>query len=109
MDTHEGEQDEPLSLHKYLYCEANPVNNVDPSGHEIEGTVDLSGAIGDIAAQISTYKVPSDYVYYGALHQFTDGSDRLALVRALGEHCREQSKDHAACCAGPKLCDRILL
>lgn len=34
MDTFEGTQSDPLSLHKYLYAHANPVNGVDPSGHE---------------------------------------------------------------------------
>jgi hypothetical protein len=35
MDTYEGNNEDPLSLHKYLYCEANPVNMVDPSGHDV--------------------------------------------------------------------------
>ena len=35
MDTDEGHQDDPLSLHKYLYCRANPGNAVDPSGHDL--------------------------------------------------------------------------
>jgi RHS repeat-associated protein len=34
MDTDEGDDHEPLSLHKYLYASANPVNNIDPSGHD---------------------------------------------------------------------------
>jgi RHS repeat-associated protein len=33
MDSFEGHQTDPLSLHKYLYCHADPVNNTDPSGH----------------------------------------------------------------------------
>ena len=32
MDTWNGNVFEPLSLHKYLYCECNPVNSWDPSG-----------------------------------------------------------------------------
>src|SRR5208337_2481244 len=36
MDTYEGDQEEPLSLHKYLYGADNPVNNIDPSGHDFE-------------------------------------------------------------------------
>ncbi|HWD21489.1 MAG TPA: RHS repeat-associated core domain-containing protein [Verrucomicrobiae bacterium] len=37
MDSYEGRQEEPLSLHKYLYCQADAVNNDDPSGHFLEG------------------------------------------------------------------------
>ena len=32
MDSYEGGQSDPLSLHKYLYCHADPVNGIDPSG-----------------------------------------------------------------------------
>jgi RHS repeat-associated protein len=32
-DTYEGRNGEPLSLHKYLYANGNPVNGVDPSGN----------------------------------------------------------------------------
>ncbi len=34
MDTHEGNSQDPLSLHKYLYASVDPVNMVDPSGHD---------------------------------------------------------------------------
>jgi len=34
MDTFEGTQSDPLSLHKYLYGADDPVNHIDPSGHE---------------------------------------------------------------------------
>jgi RHS repeat-associated protein len=33
MDPFTGNQQDPQSLHKYLYCHANPVNGVDPSGN----------------------------------------------------------------------------
>jgi RHS repeat-associated protein len=33
MDTYAGNNQDPLSLHKYLYCEANPVNMTDPRGY----------------------------------------------------------------------------
>lgn len=39
MDTYEGTQQEPQSLHKYTYCESDPANNTDPSGHEVQGIV----------------------------------------------------------------------
>lgn len=41
MDSFEGRQTDPLSLHKYLYCGANPVNEIDPSG--------LSGSLTIVA------------------------------------------------------------
>ena len=34
MDVYEGNSQDPLSLHKYLYVSDNPVNLVDPSGNE---------------------------------------------------------------------------
>jgi len=34
MDTDEGTQEAPASLHSYLYASANPVDLTDPSGHE---------------------------------------------------------------------------
>jgi len=47
-DTSEGDQKDPLSLHKYLYCRADPVNRIDPSGcDDISlGSVLTAGAIG---------------------------------------------------------------
>jgi RHS repeat-associated protein len=37
MDPHPGELDEPLSLHKYLYVHADPVNLIDPTGLSAAG------------------------------------------------------------------------
>jgi hypothetical protein len=33
-DSYEGSSQDPLSLHKYLYCHDNPVMLADPSGHD---------------------------------------------------------------------------
>ena len=32
-DTYRGELEKPQSLHLYAYCENNPINFMDPSGH----------------------------------------------------------------------------
>jgi hypothetical protein len=34
-DTDDGDNEDPLSLHKYLYAWDNPVNNTDPSGNAV--------------------------------------------------------------------------
>jgi RHS repeat-associated protein len=47
LDSYEGQRGNPLSLHKYLYCHGNPVNGVDPSGHEFSlGGISASSSIG---------------------------------------------------------------
>ena len=33
MDSYAGSLDNPVSLHKYLYADANPVMNTDPTGY----------------------------------------------------------------------------
>jgi RHS repeat-associated protein len=45
MDPFAGSNQDPQSLHKYLYCHANPINNIDPTGKLIGGTVDLVNTI----------------------------------------------------------------
>ncbi len=49
MDSFEGAQTDPLSLHKYLFCQSNPVNGVDPSGHSGFNLASLTTSIGTIA------------------------------------------------------------
>jgi RHS repeat-associated protein len=34
VDPYSGNMQDPQSLHKYLYCQNNPINNIDPSGNE---------------------------------------------------------------------------
>lgn len=36
MDTYQGDDEAPLSLHKFLYVGADPTNNTDPSGNQID-------------------------------------------------------------------------
>jgi RHS repeat-associated protein len=51
MDPYPGEIDDPVSLHKYLYANADPVNFVDPSGLESE---EEAGIVRAIALRIVT-------------------------------------------------------
>ena len=54
MDDFEGNPDDPLSLHKYLYAGANPANQRDPSGHESIAELDISSAISETLDTISS-------------------------------------------------------
>ena len=56
MDTDEGKDGAPLSLHKYVYAANEPVNNVDRSGNEID---ELIGSLGvfDTLQSMSAFQV----------------------------------------------------
>jgi RHS repeat-associated protein len=70
MDPYAGNPQNPQSLHKYLYCHANPVNAIDPSG--------LFGTFTNIAITISIGAVIG-----GILGGVITGSWRGALYGAL--------------------------
>jgi len=54
MDTYEGNNFDPPSLHKYLYCHSDPVNYIDPSGlwslAEMSATTLISAGLGGLGA-----------------------------------------------------------
>jgi RHS repeat-associated protein len=58
MDTEEGDDESPLSLHRYLYANSDPANGRDPSGHEDLaelGTVQgIQGTINSMTSAVST-------------------------------------------------------
>jgi RHS repeat-associated protein len=54
VDTWEGQDNDPLSLHKYAFARANPINRVDPSGH-----YDLVEITAAIAISITLLTLPA--------------------------------------------------
>jgi len=46
QDQVDGTPNDPLSLHKYAYCQNNPVNGRDPSGNETLATMSFAMSIG---------------------------------------------------------------
>ena len=55
MDTYQGSTADPISLHKYLYANSNPVMYTDPSGYMSLGEVAVVGAvIGAISSGLIT-------------------------------------------------------
>jgi len=58
-DTYSGNNEDPLSLHKYLYCHNDPVDGWDPSGNDFElggmlGAMDFGGILAQISNPVAT-------------------------------------------------------
>ena len=53
QDTYRGEINEPSSLHLYAYCDNNPINYVDPSGHI--ATYIVGAVIGAVIGAVGGY------------------------------------------------------
>jgi len=54
MDTEEGSDEEPLSLHKYLYASGDSVNRIDPTGNDDIAELSASFAVQNALSAIST-------------------------------------------------------
>jgi len=54
MDTYAGSLSDPMSLHKYLFANANPVKYCDPSGHKTLGELNMTVAIITVLAEVSS-------------------------------------------------------
>lgn len=65
MDTYEGEDTDPLTLHSYLYVGAEPVDEVDPSGNE-----GIDEAIGSFSLS-STINAMSTLNFHQIVSNFT--------------------------------------
>jgi RHS repeat-associated protein len=83
MDTTEGDNEEPLSLHKYLYCQNNPVNMVDPDGlkaylyliGEDSSGLPFKKAVDYLSSQLSL--TAGDKVVIENIHGFEDFNKAL--------------------------------
>ena len=54
QDTYQGTINDPVSLHKYLYANSNPVMYSDPSGYMTLGELSVSSAISNALDAINT-------------------------------------------------------
>ncbi len=67
MDSYEGHQENPISLQKYLYAHANPVNLKDPSGLEVavySHQVDAVGIVWPWWSHANLSVVPRQHKQY---------------------------------------------
>ncbi len=63
-DLFEGNRTNPLSLHRYLYAQDNPVNLIDPTGHFVSSAeVAVSTSIGIAISAYLTYQVAAPLYY----------------------------------------------
>lgn len=103
MDSYEGNSQDPQSLHKYLYCHADPVNNSDPLGLEVQHAArDLDGvAVGKHHFLILIPDKPADFEGNSAgakllqalgIQMQTIGSKQMIVVGAHNVSARLQVK-----------------
>jgi len=61
-DSFAGNRQDPMSLHKYTYVANNPINRIDPSGHD--GDVISLGAVLDIGGLLQGIRLPTISIVY---------------------------------------------
>lgn len=66
MDPHPGNNQDPQSLHKYLYCHNNPINATDPSGLSISvgGWIAIAVIALVVMVILAVYVAPPAYRTY---------------------------------------------
>ncbi|NET90545.1 MAG: RHS repeat-associated core domain-containing protein [Kamptonema sp. SIO1D9] len=80
-DTYSGKILEPLSLHKYIYTHANPVNGIDPTGLFTISKLTAIQALLNTLATINTYAPAMVTAKYIKAAQITAGF--LALSKGI--------------------------
>jgi len=70
MDTFAGNNEDPLSLHKYLYCQGNPINGKDPSGFAMTWNHYMGYAAEEAIQDDYKESHPGDDVEYGQQQSF---------------------------------------
>ncbi|MFA5554700.1 MAG: RHS repeat-associated core domain-containing protein [Phycisphaerae bacterium] len=82
VDPYAGNLHDPQSLHKYLYCHANPINNIDPTGKFIGSIADAMGTMLIRATLSVMENGPKLFAYTWAAFKIT-GAMWLATMSLL--------------------------
>jgi RHS repeat-associated protein len=85
IDPFVGHKQDPQSLHKYLYCHANPVNNVDPSGRYLLFGGALVKIVVVIAIIFILYLFATRHFRSGLQHRLITDADIVASIEGMRE------------------------
>ena len=78
MDKYLGNLAGPMTLHRYLYGNASPMNNIDPSGYETLISIGVASSIVNILVGLALAPV----VLYEGFHVAAAGLALVGLVRS---------------------------
>ncbi len=81
MDTYQGSIFDPVSLHKYLYANANPVTNSDPTGYFSLAEFSVADAINGILDKAQNLKIVK---IYKEMKETIELIDKLATIIDIG-------------------------
>jgi len=79
-DPYEGDEEDPLTLHKYLYCQANPVNCIDPTGLETYLVLYGEGGGPDFGVDDAA-KTRADQLTADIQARHREGVDKVVLLK----------------------------
>ena len=86
MDTYAGSVFDPVSLHKYLYANATPVMNVDPSGYAAERVADygvgmtIMGIMAEASTSTASFALNFFYSFTAALPTIMAAATGFAAI-----------------------------
>jgi RHS repeat-associated protein len=88
QDTWRGSRRSPVTCHKYLYANADPVNGIDPSGHFT--LIESMKAVG-VVATLAVVGVGSyDFIATGRYHEY-NADTMICQAVAMDDPCSEKN------------------